>query len=534
LVCVRAVMGATADEWRAQSIYQVMTDRYGLSDDSITTACDPAEGKYCGGTWDGIIHNLDYIQNMGFTAIWISPVTANLPQYTSDLGSYHGYWQQNMYQLNSNFGDVATLQNLSAAIHARGMYLMVDVVVNHFAWAGDETTIQYNRLIPFNNESYYHSYCPITTSSSQTDCWLGDDVVSLPDLRTEDSDVMSIFQTWISSLVTQYNIDGLRLDSAGNVDTAFFPSFGDAANVFMIGEVNSGVVSYACPYQSVMDSILNYPVYFPLTRAFASTEGSMLDLANEISWMQSSCKDTTILGSFSENHDQPRFPSYTNDMAAVKNVITFTMLADGIPIIYEGQEQHYSGGANPLNREAVWLSGYATNSTLYSFITTLNVFRTQAIKTDSNYLTYQNYIIYNDTMTIAMRKGFNGSQVVTVLSNMGEDGGERTFNLSSTDTGFTSGEVVTEVLSCTNTTVGSSNNLEVKIQAGAPLVFYPSSHLINTTICVNGNTTNPNPVSSNPPPKKGAASTNFNSQNSVVWICAALFTFVTAQEFLLV
>lgn len=63
------------------------------------------------------------------------------------------------------------------------------------------------------------------------------------------------------------------------------------------------------------------------------------------------------------------------------NIVAFTILADGIPIIYEGQEQHYSavgGSGAPYNREAMWLSNYDTEATLYRFIKTLNAIRTYA------------------------------------------------------------------------------------------------------------------------------------------------------------
>ena len=72
------------------------------------------------------MNNLDYIQNMGFTAIWISPVTLNIPQNTSEGVAYHGYWQTSLYDLNPNFGTAADLQALSQAVHARGMFLMID------------------------------------------------------------------------------------------------------------------------------------------------------------------------------------------------------------------------------------------------------------------------------------------------------------------------------------------------------------------------------------------------------------------------
>ena len=59
-------------------------------------------------------------------------------------------------------------------------------------------------------------------------------------------------------------VDGLRLDSAGNVDKDFFIDFTKAAAVFTTGEVNSGVPAYTCPYQTTLDSVLNYPMYAEL------------------------------------------------------------------------------------------------------------------------------------------------------------------------------------------------------------------------------------------------------------------------------
>jgi len=101
---------------------------------------------------------------MGFTAIWISPVTAQMTQNTSEGEAYHGYWQQNIYGLNPNFGTADDLQALSNAVHSRNMFLMVDVVVNHFGSAGDPSMVDYKSLYPFNDTSFFHPYCPITPS----------------------------------------------------------------------------------------------------------------------------------------------------------------------------------------------------------------------------------------------------------------------------------------------------------------------------------------------------------------------------------
>lgn len=75
--------------WRSQSIYQVMTDRFARTDLSTTASCDSSKGVYCGGTWKGLISKLDYIQGMGFTAIWISPFVEQMSGDTTDGSSYH-------------------------------------------------------------------------------------------------------------------------------------------------------------------------------------------------------------------------------------------------------------------------------------------------------------------------------------------------------------------------------------------------------------------------------------------------------------
>jgi alpha-amylase len=68
---------------------QVVTDRFAVADNSAPT-CDTASRQYCGGLWQGIINHLDYIQNMGFDAVWISPEVANINVTTGYGDPYHG------------------------------------------------------------------------------------------------------------------------------------------------------------------------------------------------------------------------------------------------------------------------------------------------------------------------------------------------------------------------------------------------------------------------------------------------------------
>ncbi|KAI3197384.1 CAZyme family GH13 [Penicillium roqueforti] len=481
---ISIAIAATPDEWRSRSIYFMLTDRFARTDGSTTATCDTSDRKYCGGTWQGIIDKLDYIQGMGFTAIWITPVTGQLTEDTAYGYAYHGYWQQDIYALNSNYGTADDLKALATALHERDMYLMVDVVANHMGYDGAGTDVDYTKFNPFNDAKYFHPYCSIADYSNDTmvqDCWLGDDNVSLPDLDTESTEVQDIWYDWVGSLVSNYSIDGLRVDTVRHVQKDFWPGYNKAAGVYCVGEVFDGDADYTCPYQEVMDGVLNYPIYYPLLNAFQSTSGSMTDLYNMINTVKSTCKDSTLLGSFVENHDNPRFASVTDDIALAKNAVTFTIMADGIPIVYAGQEQHYNGGEDPANREAVWLSGFNTDSELYKLIATANAARNQAIAKSTNYTIYQNYPIYKDDTTIAMRKGFDGGQIITVLSNLGAGGAE--YSASIPDTGFAAGEELTEVVSCASVTAGDSGEVSVAMAGGKPRILLPTSLLEGSTLC---------------------------------------------------
>ncbi|KAF2168578.1 glycoside hydrolase family 13 protein [Zasmidium cellare ATCC 36951] len=477
----------TPAQWRTQSIYQVMTDRFARTDGSTSASCDV--NNYCGGTYQGLINKLAYIQNMGFTAIWISPIVENIPQSTADGSAYHGYWAQNIYNVNTNFGAASDLVALSNALHNRGMYLMVDIVTNHFAQANTRANFNASAVgAPFNNVSMYHTPCDIdyNNQTSIEQCWQGDNIVALADVRTEDSNVQALWNSWIPQLVSNYTIDGLRIDSAKHVTPSSLSALQSAANgMHVLGEVYSGDPSYLCPYQSTITGLMNYPAYFWITQAFKSTSGNMTTLATGINTLKSTCKDVTLLGSFLENHDNPRFPALTSDQSLIRNAVSFALLQDGIPILYQGQEQKLYGGSVPYNREALWSTAYSTSSsaTLYPFITTLNKIRAWAIKKDAAYITYNAWPIYTDTSTIIMRKGNANAQVVSVFTNRGASAKTATLTLGATNSGFVKYQSVMDVVACKSFTTDSKGNLGVTITSGLPQVFYPTSALKRSGIC---------------------------------------------------
>ena len=311
-------LAASASDWATRSIYQVITDRFALTNSSTDQPCDL--NLYCGGSWQGLIKKLDYIQDMGFTAVQISPVDTNIPNNTLYGEAYHGYWPMDKFGINANFGSADDLHSLATALHNRGMYLLGDIVINDVAIAYDgqataQTKIDYSQINPYNQPDYYHPFCNITDFNNVTNyqnCWFGTAQILLPDLDTTNQAVINLTQAWISGLVSNYTFDGLRIDAAKHVDTSFLLPIIQAAGVFTFGEVDSAPVDQVCVYDNVT-GLENYPIYYSLIPAF--TAGNMVGLSQTIKSVQDGCKDTSQLSTFSENQDQQRIASYTPDMA---------------------------------------------------------------------------------------------------------------------------------------------------------------------------------------------------------------------------
>jgi alpha-amylase len=266
---VAPALAATAAEWQNRTIYQVslvqsdpsltssdvnyqlVTDRFATPDGS-SPSCNTPDRKYCGGTWKGITNKLDYIQNMGFDAIWISPVVKNVEGETAYGEAFHGYWTEDITQLNSHFGTADDLKALSKALHDRGMYFMVDVVVNHMAATSNPPS--YGSFTPFNVQTDFHPECFIQASdyfNNQTaveQCWLGDNNVPLADINTEDQNIVNTWNSWIGDLVKNYSIDGVRIDTVKHVRKDFWPDFAKSASVFTIGEVLDNRTTYVTNY----------------------------------------------------------------------------------------------------------------------------------------------------------------------------------------------------------------------------------------------------------------------------------------------
>jgi len=125
------VLATHVQDWRDEVIYQVIVDRFFDGDVNNDFNVQPGSlNQYQGGDWLGVQDNLDYLQALGVTTLWISPIVQNIDS-DANIAGYHGYWQQDLTQLNAHMGDLASLRSMVAAAHDRGMKVILDLVCNH-------------------------------------------------------------------------------------------------------------------------------------------------------------------------------------------------------------------------------------------------------------------------------------------------------------------------------------------------------------------------------------------------------------------
>lgn len=253
----------------------------------------------------------------------------------------------------------------------QGIYVMVDVVANHMGFAN----IADNRPAPLNQTSSYHAACDIDYSNQTSieNCRIS----GLPDIDTQDPNIQTLLNTWVSWLVKEYSFDGVRIDTVKHVEKSFWPGFSSATGTYSIGEVFDGDPAYVAGYASLMPGLLNYPVYYPMNNFYQQT-GSSQALVDMINTVGSTFPDPAALGTFLDNHDNPRWLNTKNDQTLLKNALAFVILARGIPILYYGTEQGYAGGADPANREDLWRSSFSTSTNLYLSIAKLTAARKAA------------------------------------------------------------------------------------------------------------------------------------------------------------
>jgi alpha-amylase len=435
--------GRSAAEWKTRIIYQVLTDRFARSDKQ-NASCNIRQ--YCGGTYKGIMNNLDYIQNLGMNAIWISPIVKNTE------GSYHGYHATDFYALNTNFGTAAELKQFIAACKARDIWVMVDLVYNHVGPVG----VDFSKISLFNKAEHYHDWCNVTDWNNQwqvENCRLAD----LPDLKQENNWVTDELIKWSNWIIKEYSMDGIRVDTVKHIPIDFWKKLvNQSGSIYMLGEVFDGGVSYLSRYTSVMKGQLSYPMYYTLLNVYGRKQ-SCYQIRNRFDEYARAGIDVTVLGGFIDNHDVKRWLNSNSDWRALQNAMLFNLYSNSIPLVYYGTEQGFHGGDDPYNREAMWHSGFNQNHELYKFIATAAHQKKRVDPSAAHVERYCDDIFYAFSRgnvllaTTSQGKGANFSRTVTYLP-------------------FVNGDRVKELYSGKTATIGSGG-LTITISDGMPQIW---------------------------------------------------------------
>jgi len=445
LILATVFAGHSKEEWKSRTIYQLLVDRFARSDNNRENCRDLK--KYCGGTFRGIIDNLDYIHEMGFDAIWISPVVDN----TDD--GYHGYWARDWNKINSHFGSEQDLKALVEACHRKGMWVMVDIVANHVGPVGTD----YKTINPFNKEEHYHTYCDIRDQDWDSNQWRVENcrLAQLPDLKQENEWVANTLCNWVKDLMQKYDFDGVRVDTVPLVPKSFWSGYKKCVGAFTLGEVFNRRIDYVGEYIGPIDSVLNYPIFWELNSTFKG--GSFMDLIYTIEKITRAFhEEQNYMGLFVNNHDNARFlHNYKERDDNFIGALVFSLFYPGIPIVYYGDEQGYSGGDDPANREVLW-NNMNRNSKIYQVLKkAINVRKTHKVWNHP-----YNHLWHTDNM-LAFARG----EVLIVLTNKGKG-----LNIEIPNVPFPNGSRICSVLDggCTSVNNGKAY---IKLEGNQTGVF---------------------------------------------------------------
>jgi glycosidase len=145
------------EDWRDQFIYFLMVDRFNNPRQPPNQPYDAPVGTFQGGTFEGIRQQLGYLQELGVSALWLTPVLQNCQH---EPGSYHGYGIQHFLKIDPRFASnrndpEGELQALIDEAHARGLYVIFDIVLNHagnvFAYVDNG---EVKDLVPYRESPY--------------------------------------------------------------------------------------------------------------------------------------------------------------------------------------------------------------------------------------------------------------------------------------------------------------------------------------------------------------------------------------------
>lgn len=327
--------------WQDETVYSIMIDRFNdgnMKNDIDTNTKDPL--AYNGGDFQGIIDKLDYIHDMGFTAIRLTPIFDNAE------GGYHGYWVNNFYQTDEHFGSIKTFQTLVKEAHKRKMKVLIDFVTNNVApnhpWVNEAS-----------KQDWFHKKQDIVDWNNQDQLENGN-VDGLPDLNQDNPEVKSYLIDAAKWWIKKTNIDGYSLPEINHVPVSFWQDFAtevkqEKNNFFLIGVTADQSSIDLKKYESAgIDSLFNDPQSQNLRQAFATTNESIQPLFTSFEKDKNLVKNPFLLANFLDNEYTPRFTKDIVDKrqypgARWKTALTYLYTTPGIPVVYYGSEIALNG-----------------------------------------------------------------------------------------------------------------------------------------------------------------------------------------------
>ncbi len=365
-------------DWRDQVIYFLMIDRFNNGDISNDILTDNGiesgneNSKYNGGDIAGIIKKLDYIRNLGATAIWITPPVENQWWDGSvSYGGYHGYWASNFKKIEPHFGEEDTYSELINTAHGKGLKVIQDIVANHVGnfYMYDRENDRYSineQSVPMKKPSQYPFNMNDFNDTNQKNMnvynWESEiadpnvfntSFADLDDLNTKNENVfeelINSYDKWKSM-----GVDGFRIDTVIYVEDEFWKKFlSDKSGIMkdddflVFGEAwktpqpfDNGADKEINRYFSLgFNSMLDFTLMTEITRVFK--EGKPTEMLSYRLAERENIYGDNLLVTFIDNHDTMRFLKGSTYID-LKQALTLIFTIPGIPCIYYGTEQGFS------------------------------------------------------------------------------------------------------------------------------------------------------------------------------------------------
>lgn len=356
-------------DWRDEVIYFVLIDRFCDGDSTNNHGRVPASHRrwhghpahaeqlktYQGGDLQGVRDRLDYLRDLGVTAIWLSPVYDNSDSSFMGWWPYHGYQPVDFFSGDEHFGTLQLLRHLVEEAHRRGTKVILDIVSNHVAtdhpWVKDCEN--------WHRRGYKHWFHPHSgkDASSSINNWQDQtqletrELHGFPDLAQENPRVYEFLLDMSKYWIEQTRCDGFRLDAVKHIPKIFWRRYRSDIHRFagpdflLLGEVFDGRIDYLAEYATLgFNALFDIPLYYTINRVFA--QGASASLLSTHLRTNQARLGSTLLSPLIDNHDVARFSYWAGEGAKEKLslALTFLLTHEGLPMLYYGTEVALEGG----------------------------------------------------------------------------------------------------------------------------------------------------------------------------------------------